>query len=232
MRRVTVPAGGLAEDVVSLDPEVVHHLRDVLRLGDGERLELGDGEGVRAWGRLEGPRVAVDRRETLPLPRPEITLLQAAAKGEKMDRVVRQVAELGVRRFAPVRSARSVPRGGGRPERWRSIAEDALRVSGRAYRMRVGAAQPLDRALSALDAELKLAFDGRGETGIRDLPDRPPGRLALLVGPEGGLAPDELEQARAAGFRHVTLGAATLRTETAAPAIVAALTLGRWGGLA
>lgn len=232
MRRVTVEAGALDRDEVPLDAGAAHHLKDVLRLPEGELLELCDGAGVRARGELRAGRiVVVERDPPRPRPRCEVTVLQGWAKGEKMDRVVRPVAELGALRFVPVHTARSVPKGGGKPDRWRAIAEDALRVSGRAYRMRVEAPQRLaDLASAPADPNrLDVVFDGRGDEALADLPATPPAAARLLVGPEGGFEASELDVLRGRGFRVVRLGAANLRTETAAPAALAALTLGRWG---
>lgn len=221
--------GGLAGDVVALDRRTRHHLKDVLRLVDGELLELCDGAGVRARGRLdEGRIVIVERDAPLNRPRPRLTVLQGWAKGDKMDRVVRQVAELGAERFIPVQTARAVPKGGGKPERWRTIAEDALRVSGRAFRMEVDAVYTLEQILTGRAHALDLAFDARGPETLADLPAAPPDRARLFVGPEGGFEAAELEALRAAGFRLVRLCDANLRTETAAPAALAALTLGYW----
>lgn len=221
--------GRLAGEVVELDRETAHHLKDVLRLTDGELLELCDGAGVRARGRLSEGRVVIEERDApVNRPRPRVTVLQGWAKGDKMDRVVRQVAELGAERFVPVKTARAVPRGGGKPDRWRTIAEDALRVSGRAFRMEVDAVKTLAEVFEAPAGTLDLACDARGEETLADLQAVPPERARLFVGPEGGFESTELEALRAAGFRIVRLGDANLRTETAGPAVLAALTLGRW----
>jgi len=234
VRRLTVPAGALASDRVPLDEARTHHVRDVLRLRDDDVLEVVDGAGWRARARLtpEGLRV-LERDEPEPPPRPEIAVLQGWAKGEKMDRVVRPVAELGARRFVPVRTARSVPRGGGKPARWRAVAEDALRVSGRSWRMDVDDVIAFDEVFDWMKAwdegTLAVCFDGSGASGLSDLPLEPPARVAILIGPEGGFAPEERARVDAEGLRRVRLGSATLRTETAAPAVVAALGLGRWG---
>lgn len=235
MRRAIVSPGSLRSDRVALEREALHHLRDVLRLRDGELVELCDGDGAKVRGRLDGDGVQVLERDPVAAPpRPEVTVLQGWAKGEKMDRVVRQVAEIGARRFVPVRTERSVPKGGGKADRWRTIAEDALRVSGRAHRLLIDPPATLGDVLAGSgdgDADrLDLCFDGAAQHGVRDLPETPPARVRLLIGPEGGFEPDERDAIVAAGFRCVRLGDGTLRTETAGPAALAALLLGRWAG--
>lgn len=234
-RRVVLPAGSLGPFEgrepgarLSLPASVVAHLR-VLRLTDGVELEVTDGEGRVATGalRVQGRRLEVDLGPVTraPTPRPpEIRLLQGVGKGEKLDQVVRQVAELGATAVHPVLTERAVARREHKLERLRGIADDALRVSGRAHRMAVTAPAPLDAALEAVDrpGTLRVVLDGRGAEPLASaLAGEVPSAVALLVGPEGGLSPEERARALERGFRSAHLGPHTLRTETAGPAVVA-----------
>lgn len=229
MRRLVLPADALRvppEGPLELPPEVAKHLR-VLRLGPGDPLQLTDGEGRRAVGVLDTldkkrATVLLESIESVPLPEgPEIYLLQGVGKGDKLDTVTRQVAELGARRLVPVASARAVAQRDNKTERLRVIADDALRVSGRAHRMRVDDPMSFEAALE-IDAQLKLVFAWEDAEPLRaQLEDSRPASVALLVGPEGGFSPEELARAAASGYRRTHLGPHTLRTETAGPAVVA-----------
>lgn len=227
---MVVAAGRLATGALRLEGADAHYAKDVLRLKPGAEVWLYDGAGVRAAARVQASgrrdvELLVLELEVLPPPPPPaITLLQALGKGEKMDAVVRQATELGVARIVPVHTERSVPRGEGRVERWRTIADDAVRVSGRAHRPVIDEVRPLDEVLGAPRAEraLVLALE-QGEDLVRALgrSEPIPRTLEVLIGPEGGLEPNEVEAAVSAGFLRAHLGPYTLRTETAGPALVA-----------
>ena len=231
MRRWTVEAGALASASIPLSADVAKHAGKVLRLQDGEAVELRDGAGSGAVARLAdgGRRFVVQSRiPRRPRTGPALVLAQAVAKADKMDEVVRCAAELGVTRFVPFLSARTVPRKEKAVLRWRRLAEDALRVSGRWFRMEVEEVWPFE-ALVELSAELRLVAVAGGLRSIPELLRRaPPAAVALVVGPEGGLTPEELQVLGTAGFDGLDLGPAVLRTQTAGHAAVAALTMG-WG---
>jgi 16S rRNA (uracil1498-N3)-methyltransferase len=238
-RRLVVPEASLREGALALSTELAHYVRDVLRLGPGAPLLLLDGAG----GEAEAEVSAADKRAvTLAVgpvarcapPRPGLVLLQAVGKGDKMDQVVRQATELGVSRVVPVLTARAVARQEGRVERWRTIAEDAVRVAGHRHRPRIEPVTPLGAALAGAPEGLRLtlALDAAEPLAARLAAATPGPDVTLLVGPEGGLTPEEVAEARAAGFLAAHLGAGTLRTETAGPAVLAivAFWAGRLGG--
>jgi 16S rRNA (uracil1498-N3)-methyltransferase len=143
-----------------------------------------------------------------------------------MDAVVRQATELGATRIVPVTASRGVARLDGRVERWRAIAEDAIRVSGRPRRPVIEEVVPLASVFGRARARVALCLAGSARSsvgaavgdgqGLRD-------GYEVLIGPEGGLDPEEIAAAAAAGFSQVQLGPYTLRTETAGPAVLAIL---------
>jgi len=182
-------------------------------------------------------------------PRLAVTVAQALIKGDKFDHVVEKATELGAAGFWPFAAARSVvrldpARARHRVERWRRVAEAAARQSGR---LRVPAVEPVltFEQLLARAADWRsrhgpdsvvLAWEGESERGLYQLmqarwgpPSQrapEPGRrdsLLVIVGPEGGFAPGEAHALREAGASPVSLGRLILRTETAAPAILAML---------
>lgn len=227
MPGLPLPAPG-AE--VELDADDAHYLRDVLRLGTGAEVLLFDGRGKKARAivrALSKHAATLELGEVLavPAPHPRIELVPCVSKSDKMDLVVRQSTELGVSVIQPVISERSVSEKKHKVERWRTIARDAVRVSGRAFEPEIHEPVELDAWLARPRAPLSVFFSGDEARGLRDLRldldelDR----IEVVVGPEGGLAPREIERLRATGAVPVSLGAFTLRTETAGPVAVALL---------
>ncbi|NJK88756.1 MAG: 16S rRNA (uracil(1498)-N(3))-methyltransferase [Myxococcales bacterium] len=230
LRRLVVAGTDLERGAVELSRAQLHHVKVVLRLRDGAGLELLDGEGGRALGRLEDEIVRITSPvERRARPRPWFWVLQCAGKGDKVERVLQQAAELGVARFVVVESARTLHRGGDRLDRYRAIAEDACRVSGSGFLMHVEGPLELDAARGLPpDSALKLLLHVQGGLHMTDVPANPPADVAVLVGPEGGFEASEVERSQEEGYLPLRLGDGVLRTETAAIAAIAALRFGRW----
>lgn len=241
IRRVFVDAPLEAGREIDLPAETVNYLRNVLRLKDGQPLELFNGRGQRASGQLSlarrEARVQIEASEASPgetvVP---ITLMAALAKGEKMELVIQKAVELGVTTIAPVETERSVlelkgARAEKRVARWRQIMINACEQCGRDILPTVDPIRPLDQALATIDTPVRLVLDPRAERPLTELRDqsRPEG-VALLVGPEGGLTEGEVATAVEHGFRALTLGPRILRAETAAITGVAVLQY-QWGDL-
>lgn len=229
-----------------LAPEDVKHAR-ALRLACGEHIAVVDAaqdyfecsvEGF-ADGRMD---VAIARHGGAPERRCRITLLQGLAKGEKMDAVIRQGTELGVSAFVPLACARSVvqldeKRAAKKVDRWRAVAKSAAMQSGQPRIPQVHNPQTVQEACAHLaDATAVLIFweeapaSAKLHEALKDTlasagttPEE--ARIALVIGPEGGLAEEEVDALSACNprARLVTLGDSILRTETAgvvAPALV------------
>jgi 16S rRNA (uracil1498-N3)-methyltransferase len=232
MARLFVEPQRIADDVVVLADEDHRYLTRVLRLVVGDTVVLFDGQSVEATARITrvGPRAlelrVEERRPVSASERPHVTLIQALAKGDKLDLVVQKSTELGLNRFIPVTTARAVQRldagqvhAMSRRARWQKIAREAARQSGRLDVPEVEAVTSLQTALSASAKEaLKLfLWEGARQTSLRAaLPRDPPRQIVIAIGPEGGFTVDEVELARQAGFVPAGLGPRTLRTETAA----------------
>jgi len=171
--------------------------------------------------------LALGERRAVAGPAVALTLLCAVPRGPRMDLLVQKTSELGVARIVPVVTERSVARPdaeAGKRARWEKIAREAARQCGRADVPEVAAPTPLADALAAPDLPpRRLAlFEGERARSLRaELAETAPAPTALLVGPEGGLAPAEMAAARAAGFVPVGLGRLILRVETAAIVAVA-----------
>lgn len=235
-RRLFLPPERIGPGRGRLTAEARHYLADVLRLGEGDRVEVFDGRGGSYEGRLEAglETIALGPRAAARAGFPEIALLFALAKGEKVDLVVQKATELGASRIAPFAAERSVVRldgakGEERARRWRRIAEEASRQSGRADVPEVSAPRPLVDALGTLPpGTASFVFHPGGEpprAGAAAIAG-----LAAVVGPEGGLTAAELDACLRAGARAASLGPRVLRAETAAIVAVALLQI-RFGDL-
>src|SRR5882724_10151445 len=197
--------------------------------------------------RIRDGRVVFDRDESRHLAR--VLRLRSGDTVLASDGVGREYTELGVARIVPVLTARTIvtldsARWRDRARRWQRVAKEAAKQCGRAVVPPVDVPRPLGEALDlAVDAiGLRLclweevadgAAGGQGGGQARLLgtplaaslpPALPAGsHIFLLIGPEGGLASDEVEAARDRGWTIVGLGPRILRTETAGPAIIAVL---------
>jgi len=213
---------------IRLDEAAANHVRRVLRLGSGDELLVFDGSGRDFPARIE----QADRRGVLlrighgqPAGREsalDITLLQGLARGPRMDLVIQKATELGVSRIQTLAMERSVVRLGDDEDRigkklrhWQRVAISACEQCGRAIPPAVLAPVSLAAAVARLPAgAVRLLLDPAGEAGLTAmLADSR--AVALLVGPEGGLAPDERAAALSLGFHPLRLGPRILRTETA-----------------
>ena len=219
-----------------------HHLIKVMRLGEGDELELADGSGWLFRGRLvvgSGRQAFVqimERVELVAAPAPRLRLLFGVARGERTDFVLQKATELGVDELVPVVCERSVARPKQADEkrsRWSEIVRQAARQCERWTCPSVAAPQHLSAALAALATDHpRLVATQGGEMCAHDFEwqEAAPAELSVLVGPEGGLSPLEVAACLEHGFRPVGLGPLVLRTETATTALLAILNFatGRW----
>lgn len=229
------------DSVVELPDNVVRHL-NVLRVKNTEEIVLFNGNG-KSYPAL--PEVLEKRRASVRILREEatdnesplnITLVQAVSAAERMDFTLQKSVELGVTEIRPVISERCVVRLSGeraekRVARWQEIVVSACEQSGRNIVPKVLPLTTYAQALQQLPQETtKLLMSLNRAQKLSDV--RPQsGKVVFMVGPEGGWAEKEEQQAFDAGFQSVTLGKRVLRTETASLAAIAAMqTL--WGDFA
>ena len=229
------------EHNVTLAENGFHHAIRVLRLKPGAPLILFNGEGGEFHAILEHTdkhaaiaRVGkyVDREAESFL---NIALAQSIAKGERMDYSLQKATELGVNSILPLITQRSVVRLSKdqltkRLLHWRRVVISACEQCGR---------NRIPRILSPMNYPDWLQMRPKDEMALMLNPDAakslsqlspPSGPITLLIGPEGGLNPEEISAAKAAGFADIRMGPRILRTETAGVAALAALqTL--WGDL-
>lgn len=237
--RFHVAAGLAPGATVDLPPEAAHHALRVLRLADGDQAVLFDGRGGQWQARLQ--RAASAMRATLEAfdgedrqPPLTVTLVQGLPAADKMDWIVQKCTELGVAAIQPVTAKRSVVRLSGermlrRGQHWQQVAVAACEQCGRNRIPAVAPLLDLPQYLGMAPAEnaVRLLLAPGAESSLRGM-EKPAGDVTLLVGPEGGFEESETLAALAAGFRPVSLGPRVLRTETAGPAMLAAL-MALWG---
>ncbi len=233
--RFLFPAALTLHKFCILKKEERNYLCSVLRLREGDELDLFDGRGWEGRGVIELPAegmtgIRVSAAWAGESPNYRLTLCQALPKGDKMDLIVQKATELGVARIIPMMTARTVsrPRGNhaiAKVERWRRIAQAASRQCGR---ITVPHIEPIREWGTFLDldpaaGELRLVLWEDGGEEVREvlrtgMPDRSTGSW-VVVGPEGGFEAEEIAALRQRGFVTVQLGRHILRTETAAMAI-------------
>ena len=237
--RVYVDVALAAGAELSLPPEVAAHVARVLRLGRGDSLILFNGDGSDYAGRL----LLASRHETRVLvegageperkPPLRLHLAIGISRGERMDFVIQKAVELGIATVQPLVTERSVvrldaERAGRRVAHWRGVLVAACEQSGRRRLPALHAPLPLVEWLPRAEGS-GLLLDPEADRSLADLP-APGSNLTLLVGPEGGLSPEERARALGAGFAGVRLGPRILRTETAPLAALAAIQV-MWGDL-
>ncbi|HYZ10811.1 MAG TPA: RsmE family RNA methyltransferase [Actinomycetota bacterium] len=222
---------------VALAPEDARHAVRSLRLREGDEFTSSDGAGglvrcriIRAAHLLVEGEV-VERSEEPP-PRPAVSVLLSPPKGDRLTWAVQKLTELGVDRIVLVESARSVRRWEGERAarvgpRVEAVAREAAKQSRRRFLPEVSGPVPWAEAVVP-DAEPTVVLWERAERGlIAALPDAAPDRLALVVGPEGGISEEDAVAAERDGAVLAGLGPAVLRTETAAVA-ASAVVLARY----
>lgn len=217
-----------------------HHALRVLRLVPGDAVRIFNGDG-NEWAAeiatvnkssasvLVSGRVERDVEARLP-----VVLAQGISARERMEFTLQKAVELGVAGIQPLETQRSVvrlrdERASRRVEHWQNLVIAACEQSGRNRIPQVLPIETFTNWLGALpqsDQHLRVLLSPAAAGGLRELPA--PSSVLLLVGPEGGLAPDEQELAQARGFTAVRLGPRVLRTETAALAALAAMHV-LWG---
>ncbi|HUJ63562.1 MAG TPA: RsmE family RNA methyltransferase [Kofleriaceae bacterium] len=218
----------LAAGELAIEGDEHHYLARVRRARAGDPIELVDRAGQRARGVIV--RIAADHtivradavEAATPAP-PAIRALVPLIKGDRMELCLEKLVEVGADAIVVFPAARSVVRLDGdrvapRIARYRAAAEAAARQSGRALVPDVGWAESLALALAGAVGQ-RFVLDPGAEAALPAIAEP---EVTLISGPEGGLAPGELDQVTAAGFAPLGLGPRVLRAETA-PVVAVAL---------
>lgn len=231
----------LRSDEFVLDGPEGRHAAAVRRLRAGERLDLTDGAGTVAEcvvleAMKDSLRVSVQRRYTLPVPSPRLVVVQGLPKGDRGELAVEMMTEAGVDVIVPWAASRCVTqwkgeRAGKALGRWRSTAREAGKQARRFHQPEVAELAGTAQVAALLgQAALGVVLHEEASATLSGLPLPADGDIVVVVGPEGGISPDELEAFSAAKAVPALLGPTVLRTSTAgvaAAAVVMART-GRW----
>ncbi|GIF68674.1 ribosomal RNA small subunit methyltransferase E [Asanoa ishikariensis] len=235
-----LPAG----DEFLLDGPEGRHAAAVQRIGPGEELLLADGRGATAEAVVTAAgknalTLTIRSRAYEPAPDPRLVVVQGIAKGDRGELAVQAMTEVGVDEIVPWAATRSVSRwrserGDKARDRWIATAREAAKQSRRAWCPAIAgdpdeSTRTVAARLGAAAAAFVLHEEAATALATAALPAR--GDVLLVVGPEGGIAPEEVAAFEEAGATPVRLGPTVLRTSTAGVAALSVLSarLGRWG---
>ncbi len=206
------------EPSIEVTGDEFHHAARVVRVREGEEVEVFDGHGHAAHGMIaeigrQSLRVDVDREIESREPKIRMTLAAAIIQLDKFELVLQKATELGAAAIVPLVTDRvevRPERYHGKAERWRKIVFEAVKQSGRSAIPEVSEPQTFDEL--AKKPGVKIVFDA-------DEPADPPPAavdpVTLLIGPEGGWSEREIALAHASGCSFARLGVRRLRAETA-----------------
>ena len=236
--RFFVSESGFEEQEVRLSAEQAHQVCHVLRLKAGDAIVVLDNAGneydvtLATVTKKETKGKIISQRPASGEPRVRMTLFQSLLAREKFEWVLQKGTEIGVTRFVPVQTERSIVRAKQidtkKLTRWRRILTEAAEQSHRGRIPEIDAALTWSETLpqfAHFDRSLIAATSGQTYALREALPsaDKPPASIAILIGPEGGFSDNEVRQLRDNGATPINLGPRILRTETAAmvlPAII------------
>ena len=242
LRRFFITPDQVTDDVVRLDGDLFHHVRDVCRFGPGDAFEVltGDGQARRVEitqvGKRDLTARVTDARALPPVAKPLVILAVSIPKLPKMDWIIEKSVELGVHQIRPFTSAFSFLRqtnevSENRLSRWRKLVTAATQQSGRGDLMDIAAPTTLDGLLTeyreakstagifAYEGQASLRLDDAVARVKRDAPDQ----VWTFVGSEGGFSPGEVALFAENGVPATSMGEQILRVETACLALVSVL---------
>ena len=215
------------DGTVTLSDEAVHHIKNVIKLREGESLILvkNKKELLCRIDKIEKNSIIVSIQEELESYAENpffVTLFQGIPKGDKLDFIVEKAVEAGAFEIVPLKMSRCIAKIEGKDvakkvERLGKIAKSAAQQSGRLVVPRVGEPQSIKQVdWSQFDLKL-LCYEDEDKTTLKQVLSscECPGRIAVVIGPEGGISPQEVSDLLEAGFRAVSLGDRILRCETA-----------------
>lgn len=237
MSRFFVPLENIGEsEVVITDKNDIKHIAKVLRLGEGDKIEVSDGseweyqEVIESVEQDEVTARIVDKQKFAKEPETLVTLYQGVPKGSKMDFIVQKCVELGVYSIVPVFMSRTVVVEKGnfnkKIDRWQKISDEAVKQCGRGIIPEVAPQVDFQGMLEELSDYDLILFPYENEENysikdcLRNLQETPK-TVAIVIGPEGGFSDIEADKLVEIDAEKVTLGKTVLRTETAGLAALA-----------
>src|SRR3990167_6449827 len=240
--RIYCPNHTLQPGMMTLDTKASHHVLHVLRLRPSQPLILFNGRGgeyLAKLAKIEQKSAIIEVKSYQDPAREsclDITLGQAISRGDRMDYTIQKAVELGVKHIVPLFSERCTvklpnDRLQKKQHHWQNVIISACEQSGRCFIPKLSAPQPLHEWLKHPFPGRKWVCDPDATASLKAQPSPDTTQpMTLLIGPEGGLTPAEIDLAHQVGFLSLSLGPRILRTETAA---IVAITLlqSRWGDI-
>jgi 16S rRNA (uracil1498-N3)-methyltransferase len=224
MQRFLVKKQCISCDDIILEGNIVHQIKDVLRLQSGERIVIFDNSGQEYTviiDRVDKKQVTGTICDTRRVAEPDIkiTLYQALLKSDHFELVLQKCTEIGVSVFIPVVCERCVVRklGANKLQRWEKIIKEATEQSGRGVLPVLKPALSFEEACHSVEGLSLIASVGPGLIKLSKVlrSNTAPSGINLFIGPEGGFTTDEEEFARRCSIQEITLGQHVLRAETA-----------------
>ncbi|MEA1958368.1 MAG: RsmE family RNA methyltransferase [Chloroflexota bacterium] len=227
MQRFFIPRQAIDRDKVTLKGDIVHQVRDVLRMKSGDRILVLDDSGWEyevVLNQVDRDRVAGTICDSVEIAETDIkiTLYQAMLKSDKFEFVLQKCTEIGVSTFIPIVSERCVARQTGAKKlgRWNKILTEAAEQSGKGKLPRLCSVTTFQQACQLIEGFSMIFLSEVSAPGLRQIlhdnysPEIHTG-VNIFVGPEGGFSPSEVQTAQTRGIMPVTLGKSILRSETA-----------------
>ncbi|MDR7857110.1 RsmE family RNA methyltransferase [Tissierella sp.] len=229
MHRFFVEKEQVMDSIIEIIGNDVKHIKDVIRLKIGENIEVSS-EGITYTCLIESiskDRITskiIDKTKGTHESSIDIILYQGLAKGSKMDMIIQKCTEIGIKEFYPVATHRSIvkikdiKKEQSKVERWNSIADEAAKQSKRDILPKVQNIISFNEIIDLLKNEKNIIVpyeDEKANTMKSKLQTIRDGKIHIIIGPEGGFEPYEIEKLKSIGGEIVTLGPRILRTETA-----------------
>ena len=228
MKRFFVPPDSIIGNAATLPEEHGKHIRNVLRLKPGDDILIFDGSGKEYQAKIKTLYPVIDCQITCgigkrPIRKIDICLVQGIAKGDKMDTIIQKGTEIGISRFIPCLTERTIVKldkdsRRKKQERWQKIARSAAEQSGALAVPDISEIRAFAEVIAGLDKTGLNIIPWEEEQGqrIKDvLENVTPKTITIFIGPEGGFSAEEIDLARRNKVIPVSLGRQILRTETA-----------------
>lgn len=240
MYKFFVKTNQIEENRITINGEDVNHIRNVLRLGIGEQIEISNSDIGKSFIceiiKYENNTVIceiIENIEDKSEAKLYLHIFQGLPKSDKMELIIQKGTELGVKEFTPVNLNRCIVKLNGKDEvkkieRWQKISKVASKQSKRSIIPKVNSVIKLDKIIEQIEEYdmFLVAYEEEKENSVKNellkLNKKENLKIGILIGPEGGIEKEEIETLRNAGAKIVTLGNRILRTETA-PIVMASI---------
>jgi 16S rRNA (uracil1498-N3)-methyltransferase len=230
MRRFYVPPGDIDNNQVYIRDSNAHHLTQVLRIKEGEKVTVFDGSGQEYLVDVKSISRDLVVGNILEATTPDrdtrikVTLVQGIPKGDKMDLIIQKCTELGITEIIPVLAERTVVKleenkKEKRRQRWQKISEEASKQCKRSIVPQIREICTWKECLSSIanTENILVLWENEKTQGLKTFleSNKSLNQLTLVIGPEGGLSQSEVDSLLELGAQTVSLGPRILRTETA-----------------